>query len=265
MDSSQDHFSVMTLNLRFGLAEDGPNAWKHRKKLIPALFRAYPVDFIGCQEVNAFQADDLAAILSDYRFIGRRDPAPPFWQNNIIFFREDWDVQNVEHFYLSHTPSIPSRSRESQWPRQCTMGTFQRMSRKVTCINTHFDFSASVQAFSARLIMKRLGQRPNPVPTVLMGDFNAPFDSPHYKIFVNESAAGKNPGTTFYNPFDSAPCGTHHGFSGIPGKDCIDWILHTNGIMAEHAVIVEDHVEDAYYSDHFPVVVSFSYMKPSHK
>ena len=254
-----DHFSVMTLNIRFGLANDGPNAWKHRKKLIPGLFRKYPGDFIGCQEVNDFQADDLASILSDYELIGRRQPAPSFWQNNIIFFRKDWTVQNIEHFYLSETPDIPSRLHNSQWPRQCTIGTFQRMSRKLTCINTHFDFSSSVQAFSARLIMKRLIQRPDPVPAILMGDFNAPFDSPHYRIFVDKFAAGEDQGVFFHNTFDDTPCGTHHGFSGKPGKDCIDWILHTDGITLEDAAVVRDHVGGSYYSDHFPVVASFSF------
>ena len=259
MDAGIDRFSVMTLNLRFGLAEDGPNAWKHRKKLMPGLFRAYPVDFIGFQEVNAFQADDLASILSDYRLVGRRRPAPPFWQNNIIFFRKEWHVQNPEHFYLSEMPDIPSRSRHSQWPRQCTMGTFQRMSRKLTCINTHFDFSSSVQTFSAKLIMKRLKRRPDPVPALLMGDFNAPFDSAPYRVFTDEVAAGERPGISFRNVFHDAPCGTHHGFSGKPGKDCIDWILHTTGIKPEKAVIVREHVGGAYYSDHFPVVAWFSF------
>jgi endonuclease/exonuclease/phosphatase family metal-dependent hydrolase len=259
MDASMDRFSVMTFNLRFGLAKDGPNAWEHRKKLMPKLFRTYPVDFIACQEVNDFQADDLASILNDYRLIGRRPSAPSFWQNNIIFFRRDWQVQNTEHFYLSEMPDIPSRSHNSQWPRQCTMGTFQRKSHRVTCINTHFDFSSSIQAFSARLIIKRLSERPHPLPAVLMGDFNAPFASPHYKIFVPASGAGKDPVVTFHNAFDSTPCGTHHGFSGKPGKDCIDWILHTNGITPEHAVVVKDHVGGLYYSDHFPVVAAFTF------
>ena len=257
MGHNVDRFSVMTLNLRFGLAKDGPNAWEHRKKLMPGLFRKYPVDFIGCQEVNDFQADDLASILSEYRLIGRRHPAPSFWQNNIIFFRKDWHVKNSEHFYLSEMPDIPSRSHKSQWPRQCTIGTFQRMSRRVTCINTHFDFSSSVQVFSARLIMKRLVQRPDPLPAVLMGDFNAHFGSPHYRIFVGQAATGNDLSPLFYNVFNDRPSGTHHGFSGKPGKNCIDWILHTNGITPENPVVVKDHMNNAYYSDHFPVVSTF--------
>ena len=259
MDSKIDRFSVMTLNLRFGLAEDGPNAWRYRIKLMPALFRKYPVDFIGCQEVNDFQADDLASILNDYGLIGRRRPAPHFWQNNIIFFRKDWELQNEEHFYLSDTPDMPSRSRRSRWPRQCTIGAFQKMSRKLTCINTHFDFSAAVQTFSAELIMKRLMQRPDPGPAVLMGDFNAPFDSPHYRIFVNDTPDRVNPGLSFHNVFNHTPSGTQHGFSGKPGHDCIDWVLHTKGVTPVDALVVKDHVDGAYFSDHFPVVASFTF------
>ncbi len=259
MKTNLDRFSVMTLNLRFGLAKDGPNAWRHRKKLMSGLFRAYPVDFIACQEVNGFQAADLASILKDYCLIGCRQPAPSFWQNNIILFRKDWHVQNTAHFYLSETPDIPSRSRKSRWPRQCTIGTFQRMSRKLTCINTHFDFASSVQAFSARLIMKRLILRSDPVPAVLMGDFNAPFDSQHYRIFTGDLVTKEGQGISFHNVFDDTPGGTQHGFSGKPGQDCIDWILHTRGISPENAMVVKDHVQGAYYSDHFPVVATFSF------
>ena len=33
--------SVLSLNLRFGLADDGPNAWEHRKESIVKLFRKH--------------------------------------------------------------------------------------------------------------------------------------------------------------------------------------------------------------------------------
>ena len=61
-------FSVMTFNLRFGLADDGDNAWKYRKKAFPFLFRRYQPDFIGFQEANNFQTEYLAALLDRYDF-----------------------------------------------------------------------------------------------------------------------------------------------------------------------------------------------------
>ena len=52
-------FSTLTLNLRFGLADDGADSWDHRKKALPVLFKKYHPDFIGLQEANDFQIDYL--------------------------------------------------------------------------------------------------------------------------------------------------------------------------------------------------------------
>ncbi|MEJ2658898.1 MAG: hypothetical protein P8012_17210 [Desulfobacterales bacterium] len=80
----------MTLNLRFGLADDGPNNWQYRKKGFPVLFDAYPTDFFGFQEANDFQIDYLDNILKEYHYIGKRSPSPSFWQNNVIFHKKSW-------------------------------------------------------------------------------------------------------------------------------------------------------------------------------
>ncbi len=250
----------MTLNLRFGLAADGPNAWEHRKSLLPLLFSSHPTDFIACQEVNDFQVADLTAMLDAYHQIGLRRPAPGFWQNNIIFAHKTWRIQNREHFYLSHTPDIPSRRRDSRWPRQCTIGTFEKSSLRITCINTHFDFEETAQVFSAKLIRKRWQRRSNPLPAVLLGDFNAPIGSSHYRIFRGLSSAPNGLRLGFESAFKYNPGGTYHGFSGEPGEDCIDWILHTEGIKPLNAKVVTDHVNGAYFSDHFPVVAEFEFI-----
>ena len=250
----------MTLNLRFGLAADGPNAWQYRLNLLPHLFASYPTDFIACQEANDFQVADLTAILDGYHLIGLRQPAPSFWQNNIIFAKKAWRIQDWEHFYLSPTPDIPSRHRDSRWPRQCTLGTFEKSSQRLTCINTHFDFDEAVQVFSAKLIKKRWRQRSNPLPAVLMGDFNAPIGSSHYRIFTERSRDQKGMGLHFRSALNGNPGGTYHGFSGEPGGDCIDWILHTQGVKPLNAAVITDHVNGSYYSDHFPVVAEFSFI-----
>ena len=33
---------IIDLNLRFGLADDGPNSWTHRRRAYPELFKAWP-------------------------------------------------------------------------------------------------------------------------------------------------------------------------------------------------------------------------------
>ena len=186
-------FSALTFNLRFGLADDGANSWDHRKKALPALFKKYHPDFIGLQEANDFQIDYVAKILIGYEFIGKRSPAPTNWQNNVIFFKSKWALIVYKHLFLSQTPTIPSKFRDSRWPRQCTIGMFTSNGRKLICINTHFDFAENVQTNSAVLIMEHLSKLPSNVPAILLGDFNATPKQNCYGVFTgkNEKSAFK--------------------------------------------------------------------------
>ena len=167
----REGFSALSFNLRFGLADDGINNWDHRKKALPVLFEEYHPDFIGLQEANDFQVDYLAKILIGYDFIGKRSPAPSNWQNNVIFFKSKWYPKVFRHFFLSQTPTVPSKFQDSRWPRQCTIGMFTNSHRKMICINTHFDFAENVQTKSAVIIMEQLAKLPSNVPAVLLGDF----------------------------------------------------------------------------------------------
>ena len=57
--------SVLTLNLRFGLADDGPDSWQYRKRCFTAFFEKYRADFMGFQEANDFQIDFIHKILAE--------------------------------------------------------------------------------------------------------------------------------------------------------------------------------------------------------
>jgi len=251
-------FSALTLNLRFGLAQDDDlNSWAYRKKSVAALFQLHPVDFIAFQEANDFQIDFLGETLGNYNFIGKRIPAPSFWQNNVIFYKAPWKCLAREHFFLSPTPSIPSRSRKSRWPRQCTIGLFTNGGRRIICINTHFDFDSQVQIKSARLVLKRLSVYRPDTAAVLMGDFNATPDCDCYKIFTTPSAAGLKESPVFKNAFIIPYPGTHHGFTGISKDRHIDWILYRGKIHPENSLVIRDRFAGIFPSDHFPAKVIF--------
>jgi len=253
-----DLLTVLTLNLRFGLADDGPNSWQHRKTIIASLLKKYPTDFIGFQEANDFQIDYLNETLSGYDYIGKRTPAPHFWQNNVIFYKRTWKCTYYEHFFLSPTPRIPSRNRESIWPRQCTIGMFKNNDRMLICVNTHFDFDASVQIEGAGLIIKQLSHLPPDLSAVLIGDFNATPDSPCHMIFTGqdqESGPGKS--RPFQNAFSEPFPGTIHKFTGNTKGEHIDWILYRGGIMKKNCKVIPDTINGIYPSDHFPLFASF--------
>ncbi len=251
--------SVLTLNLRFGLADDGANSWDSRKEIFPSLLAKYREDFIGFQEANDFQIEFIDNILTEYNFIGKRSPAPVFWQNNVIFYKKTWNCIFHEHFFLSPTPFIPSRLRDSRWPRQCTMGIFQNRGRRVILVNTHFDFNATVQKKSAEIIMTRLMRLPFDLPVIIMGDFNAPPQSPCY-IFFTEGGGGEALNIPVLKDVFSKPFpGTHHGFTGNTNGDYIDWILFRGKLKLQEKRAIHDKINGKYPSDHFPVSALFSW------
>jgi endonuclease/exonuclease/phosphatase family metal-dependent hydrolase len=251
--------SVLTFNLRFGLADDGPNSWQYRKKCFPSLFEKYRTDFIGFQEANDFQIDFLHEILTEYDFIGKRSPSPFFWQNNIIFYKRTWTCIYHEHLFLSPTPKIPSRFRESLWPRQCTIGMFKNNARTLICVNTHFDFDVATQVKSAKLILERLSQLSPEAPVILMGDFNALPLSPCYNIFIGKDRKPKAKKGGFKNAFKKPFPGTQHGFTGDPNCDHIDWILYRGKIVKKDYMVIRDTIAGLYPSDHFPLYATFQW------
>jgi endonuclease/exonuclease/phosphatase family metal-dependent hydrolase len=237
---------VMSLNLRFGLADDGPNNWASRCVAYPELLRQHTCDFYAFQEANDFQINYLAGLLKDYEMIGQRDPAPRFWQNNVIFHRRQWRCLDHHHFYLSDTPDLPSQFSRSKWPRQCTIGTFAQAGCRLTVLNTHFDFEADVQRRSAVLICKRLDALTPAWPAVLMGDLNAGPHSSCLDIFTEPSAG-------FCSALCPPPAGTHHRFTGRALGDAIDWILYRGALQVRDAQVITDRYCGYYPSDHFPL------------
>ena len=244
--------SVMSLNLRFGLADDGPNGWGCRKESVLKLFQEQHPDFIATQEANDFQIDFLADNLPDYAYIGRRMPAPKFWQHNILFYRKGIVCKEQVHFFLSETPSIPSRSFGSRFPRQGTLGLFHMNNQGLVCIDTHFDFETPAQMGAARVIKQQLACFPKEIPAIVMGDFNATPESPCYQWFTGKEVDdenGLNLKETYTAPYPS----TFHHFTGEPTGGYIDWILYRGPLELKACEVLQEPVDGIYPSDHYPV------------
>ncbi len=248
--------SVLSLNLRFGLADDGPNGWQYRKESIVRLFIAQAPEFIATQEANSFQIDFLADNLPEYGYIGRRKHAPRFWQDNILFYRKPIVSKKHVHFFLSETPHVPSRSFGSRFPRQGTLGLFHVGNRPFICVDTHFDFETPAQMGAARVIRRQLALFPDGVPTILMGDFNATPESACYRWFTGENEAGKK-GLDFKETFKKDYPGTVHHFTGKPAGGHIDWILYRGPIRLKACQALQEPIDGVYPSDHFPVKAVF--------
>jgi len=248
--------SVLSLNLRFGLADDGSNAWGHRKASVVSLFKRNRPDLIATQEANDFQVDFLARQLSEYKYIGRRHPAPRFWQDNILFYRKTIVCKDRVHFFLSETPHIPSRSFGSRFPRQATLGLFHMNGQPLICINTHFDFENPAQIGAARVIKGQLAAYRDEIPTILMGDFNATPESACYQWLTGKGDNGEK-GLYFNETFKRPYPSTLHRFTGEPAGGYIDWVLFRGPLQLGGCDVFQEPIEGVYPSDHFPVRASF--------
>jgi endonuclease/exonuclease/phosphatase family metal-dependent hydrolase len=81
----------------------------------------------------------------------------------------------------------------------------------------------------------------------LLGDFNSPAGGEVHQIFT----------ATFHDSWTGGPEGTFHGFTGIPTRHRLDWILCRGPIHVESCVAITAPVAGRYPSDHFPVLGSF--------
>jgi endonuclease/exonuclease/phosphatase family metal-dependent hydrolase len=250
-------FTVISFNIRFGLADDGMNNWANRKHAVAELFNKYPADFICVQELNDFQTDFLVKLLPNYNHIGYHKPAPDYWQNNVIFYRNTIECIDKQHFFLSETPFQPSSSWGSRWPRQCTIGRYKAGFRDFICINTHFDFKEPVQHKSAQLIWQTITTQFQDIPAVLTGDFNAEPDSKTYKWFTGKFDKIASSLPDFKETFISPYPGTFHRYTGKPLTGLIDWILYRGDLNFNKCIVIEDSFEGVFPSDHFPIMAYF--------
>lgn len=239
---------VMTMNLRFGLAQDGENGWRYRKPLVAKLLKKYPSDFFCFQEANHFQTDFLIRALPGYQVLGQHNKAIDWWQSNLIFFQPPWQCVEQKHYFLSDTPDVTSKLPGSKWPRQCVIGLFQKEKEKIIVVNTHFDFDLFVQEKTAKLVMGFLSEFPIGLPMVILGDFNSNPGSLAHLLFKAQG---------FDGVFDNEDITTFHGFEGKDTGKQIDWILYQGGLTPIFQQVVTDSFSNRFPSDHYPVRAGF--------
>ncbi|MGN2243868.1 endonuclease/exonuclease/phosphatase family protein [Frateuria sp. GZRR33] len=256
---------VMTFNVRYGEADDGINAWPHRRDLMVRVIRQAHPDIMGTQELLSPQGEYLEQHLPGYTWFGMGRNGNEINRNGNEHMGVFYDTARLKlldsgNFWLSQTPDKPgSIGAGLLMPRMVTWAKFEdrRSGRQFYYYNTHFPYRDGKEAEATRercaeQIRQRMAQLPASVPFILTGDFNTTPDSRTHASLTQtlhdtRTSAARHEG----------PEGTFHDFTGQATRR-IDWILY-RGLKADDVRTITTHDGKIYPSDHFPVVANFSW------
>lgn len=268
---SDPNLVVMTFNIRYGTANDGPNNWANRKEMACDVIRRHHPDLVGLQEALRSQIDDIRAALPQYAEIGvGRDDGKTQGEYSAILYRTDrLDLDDSGTFWLSDTPeTCGSITWGNACTRICTWGRFLRKDTHEAfyLFNTHLDHvSQYSRERAAVLLAQRIRDRKHPDPVLVTGDFNTGEDNPVVRYFKGEQELPANNDGLSKNPVvlvdtfrvlhpDAKEVGTFHGFKGGVTGDKIDYILAQPETRVLRTEILRDNQGGRYPSDHFPIV-----------
>jgi len=262
--------TILTFNIRYGSAPDGPLRWTSRKRLALDRIRDADPDLIGLQECeDNCQAWYLRRALDDYGFVGIRTDPGDTEMAPVFYRRSAFRHVRSGHFWLGASPSRPgSRSWGAAFPRTVTWVQLEwrGTSKPFHFVNTHFDYAPGVAARSATMLRRWLVETVAGDPVVVVGDFNSTKQSIAYRRLTRQRAraSSRRDRVRLVDAYravhpDGAGEGTYHAFGECRSPAAIDWILSSH-----HFTIVDAYVDrtgDAgrFPSDHFPLVATLRF------
>ena len=183
---SDANIKIMTFNIRYGVAQDGPNSWEHRQSILIDCLKKYQPDILGIQESMEFQVDSIQAAFPHWKNIGvgryHNVEVPDRPQESmggescqIFYDPTKFEIIDDGTFWHSDTPNIPaSQTWGNYLPRITTWGKFKSRTNDKTFIvmNTHFHTGEPYVPNTSALMMRKWRDIAGPTPTILMGDFN---------------------------------------------------------------------------------------------
>jgi len=265
MSDVKTNISVMTYNVRYGLADDGENSWEYRKKELSNLIKSKEPDFLGTQEGLPFQISYINNAMPNYEFIGTDRDGNGKGENTAIFYNTSkYKVLKQHTFWLSPTQNKVSKGWDAAYPRICTYGLFTNKLTKQNfwVINTHFDhIGVEARKESALLILNKIEEiNTKNYPLIFMGDLNAEPESKPVISLKTHLVDSKE--VSIEKP--KGPDGTFNAFQfGIPVTKRIDYIFisNNNTIQVNNYTVLNDSKESKYPSDHLPVFVELTIKK----
>lgn len=261
-DSSE--LRVMTFNIRYANPDDGPDYWDNRREAVVRMVEEVKPGVMGIQEGLAPQVAFLDSALTGYSYVGvGRDDGHEAGEYAAVFYNDSLYAPVEDgHFWLSETPDSACLG----WDAVCIrIATWVKLREKATgreflVFNTHFDHIGVVaRQESAKLLLSRVHEFGDSIPTVIMGDFNFPVTDPSLAPLMNAPTFTEVRGSNAAKPQgDSLPQVTYRGFGhGEPGE-LIDHIFCQKFVPESYEVITSGYGVP-YLSDHLPVLAVLRY------
>jgi endonuclease/exonuclease/phosphatase family metal-dependent hydrolase len=256
---------VMSYNIRLDLESDGINRWANRRDQFIGQIRLMQPAILGLQEVVPGQKSDLEKALPGYDFLGvaRDDGRSKGEFSNLAIRRDIFRVRSSGTFWLSPTPSVPSKGWDAAYPRIATWAKLVRRSdgRRFLVLNTHFDHvGETARLQSARQIAGWLLAHRKPGETVIItGDLNTEPGTPPIRELTHSTLGLQDTHEASQTP-PIGPDGTFNNFVMVPSESRrIDYILATPSLAVEnYAVLAWQGKGGRPASDHFPVIADLS-------
>ena len=267
--------SIMSFNIRYGSASDGPNHWNLRKDLVFSVLENQQPDVVGLQEALGFQINQIKDAVPGYTSIGvGRDDGKTQGEYSALLYRSDrFDVQDSSTFWLSETPNVvASMSWNTACTRICTWALFKDKisERKFYVYNLHLDHrSQEARKKGVKLVLERIAQRKTLAPAFITGDFNAGETNPAITQikepeFTALDSKGSKKTVGLVDSFrrvqpDAKPVGTFNSWKGTATGQKIDYVFAMDHLHILSADILRMHRSGRYPSDHFPVMATFAW------
>jgi len=261
----RENLEVMTFNIRYENPADGMFAWDSRKEMVFWLLEKYDPDILGIQEALKGQMDELDEALSAYGWSGAgRDDGVCKGEYVPVFFKKDRFILAGEgHFWLSEKPGEPG---SKGWDAACTRMVSWIKLREITTsdeyfvFNTHFDHvGEEARMKSAKLLADSISNITRREPVIIMGDLNCgPGSGPLNilsELFTDSRLAAIEKNSASGTTFVGFPADLTKG-------DIIDHIFISSHFEVDAYEIISDNASGFFPSDHLPVRVSLSLMKP---
>lgn len=254
---------IMTYNIKYLNETDDENSWSQRKNHLTSQIKFYEPGIMGVQEAVLEQLQHIKQNLDGYEYVGEgRDGGQKGEFSAIFFDTEKFEKLEEGTFWLSETPTTPSKGWDASYPRVCTYAKFRNVQneKEFWVFNTHFDhMGTEARTNSSRMILKKMEEiNQQDLPIILMGDLNLEPETEEVKFLSENMEDSKTVANLIFGPEGTFNAYEFHE----PVTRRIDYIFLSKGdFEVKKYAVLSDSKDLKYPSDHLPVLVELKLKK----